>query len=57
VRGRDHVRPDDIKSLVPVTLSHRLIIKPEAELRGRSVESILDEILQKTPLSLGEVEA
>ena len=57
VRGRDHVRPDDIKSLVPVTLSHRLIIKPEAELRGRSVESILAEILQKTPLSLGEVEA
>jgi len=57
VRGRDHVRPDDIKSLVPVTLSHRLIIKPEAELRGRSVDSILDEILQKTPLSLGEVEA
>ena len=57
VRGRDHVRPDDIKFLVPVTLSHRLIIKPEAELRGRSVGSILEEILQKTPLSLGEVEA
>ena len=56
VRGRDHVRPDDIKHLVPVTLSHRLIIKPEAELRGRSVRSILDDVLKDTPLDLGNIE-
>jgi MoxR-like ATPase len=56
VRGRDHVIPDDVKYLVPVTLSHRLIVKPEAELRGRSAESILQEILEKTPLNLGSLE-
>ncbi|HBY07541.1 MAG TPA: AAA family ATPase [Chloroflexi bacterium] len=56
VRGRDHVRPDDIKFLVPVTLTHRLIINPEAELRGRTAGSILEEILQKTPLDLGRVD-
>jgi MoxR-like ATPase len=56
VRGRDHVRPDDIKHLVSVTLSHRLIIKPEAELRGRSVRSILDDVLKDTPLDLGNIE-
>jgi len=56
LRGRDHVRPDDIKYLAPTTLSHRLIIKPEAELRGRSVRSILDEVLKNTPLPLGAVE-
>ncbi len=52
VRGRDHVLPDDIKYLVPVTLSHRLIPRPESELRGRNVRVILQEILANTPLVL-----
>jgi len=56
IRGRDHIIPDDIKYLVPVTLSHRLIVKPEAELRGRTGQSILQEILDKTPLNLGSLE-
>jgi MoxR-like ATPase len=56
VRGRGYVRPDDIKDLVPVTLTHRLIVNPDAELRGRSADSILEEILQKTPLNLGAVD-
>jgi MoxR-like ATPase len=55
VRGREHVIPDDIKYLVPVTLPHRLIIKPEAELRGRSTSGILHDILENTPLNLGDL--
>ncbi len=55
VRGRDHVIPDDIKYLVPYTLTHRLIARPEAELRGRTVQVILNEILQKIPLDFGSV--
>jgi MoxR-like ATPase len=56
MRGRDHVIPDDIKYLAPVTLPHRLIVKPEAELRGRSADSILSDVIQNTPLDLGGVE-
>jgi MoxR-like ATPase len=56
IRGRDHVRPDDVKYLVPVSLAHRLIINPEAELRGRTADSVLKEILENTPLNLGSVE-
>ncbi len=56
VRGRDHVRPDEIKYLMPVTLTHRLIVKPEAELRGRAAHNIITDILKDTPLDLGEVE-
>ena len=52
IRGRDHVIPDDIKYLVPVTLSHRLIVRPESELRGRSVRVILEDILRVTSLEL-----
>ncbi len=56
LRGRDHVLPEDIKRLAPITLAHRLILKPEAELRGRTALSILDEILAQTPLALGAIE-
>jgi len=55
VRGREYVLPDDIKTLVPLTLAHRLILKPEAELRGRTARLILDDVLEKTTLDLGSV--
>jgi MoxR-like ATPase len=55
IRGRDYVIPEDIKLLVPLTLAHRLILKPEAELRGRTARTILDDILEKTALDLGSV--
>ncbi|MBN1305483.1 MAG: MoxR family ATPase [Anaerolineales bacterium] len=56
IRGREHVLPDDIKYLVPVTLSHRIIVKPEAELRGKTAQVVLDTILEETPLNLSDVE-
>ncbi len=52
VRGRDHVIPDDIKYLAPFTLPHRLIVKPEAELRGYSAKAIVNDIVERTPLDL-----
>jgi MoxR-like ATPase len=55
IRGRDYVIPDDIKTLAPLTLSHRLILSPEAELRGRTARVILEDVLEKTPLDLGSV--
>ena len=55
IRGRDYVIPEDIKTLVPLTLAHRLILKPEAELRGSTAQTVLENILQKTPLDLGTV--
>jgi len=53
LRGRDFVIPDDIKYLVPATLSHRMIIKPDAELRGRNTAQVLGELLKSVPLELG----
>lgn len=55
IRGRDYVIPDDIKILVPLTLAHRLILSPEAELRGRTARAILEDVLENTPLDLGTV--
>jgi MoxR-like ATPase len=56
LRGRDYVIPDDVKRLAPLTLTHRLIVKPESQLRGRSAGAVLDEILRDTELGLGSRE-
>jgi MoxR-like ATPase len=57
LRGRDYVVPDDIKTLAPVTLTHRLILKPESELRGQTAAAILAEILDQTTLNIGSLDA
>lgn len=57
VRGRDHVIPDDIKYLAPVTIAHRLIVKPESELRGRTSAVILSEVLRDVPLDIGNLQS
>ena len=56
VKGRDYVEPDDIQALIPLTLPHRCIVRPESQLRGRTAEAIIGEIMTNTPLDLGDVE-
>ncbi|HXF64246.1 MAG TPA: MoxR family ATPase, partial [Caldilineaceae bacterium] len=55
ISGRDYVLPDDIQALVPLALAHRCIVNPESALRGRTALRIVGEILEQTPLELGEV--
>ena len=52
MQGRDYVLPDDIQYLTRFVLDHRLIILPEAKLRGLTVKTILDEIIETVPLPL-----
>jgi MoxR-like ATPase len=52
LHGRDYVIPDDVQYLVPATLTHRLILRPEAGLRGQTAVRIVQEILESTPLKL-----
>ncbi len=56
LRGRDFVKPDDIKQLVHCTLAHRLLVKPESQLRGRTARHVLDEILDGATLELQRTE-
>jgi MoxR-like ATPase len=53
IKGRDHVIPDDIQHLAPSILTHRLVLSPESELRGRSTQVVLQEILTQVPLDFG----
>jgi MoxR-like ATPase len=43
--GRPFVTPDDVKVLAPFVLTHRLLLRPEAELNGASAESLLGGIV------------
>jgi MoxR-like ATPase len=41
--------------MAPIVLSHRLVLRPEAELRGRTTRAVMEELLAETPLELGSV--
>jgi MoxR-like ATPase len=44
--GRDFVIPDDVKTLAPALLRHRVILSPAAEINGRKVEGIVTAIIE-----------
>ncbi len=54
VRGRDYVLPDDIQYLGPYVLTHRMQLKPESQLRGRSAADVVQEVLEHRPLPIEE---
>lgn len=56
VRGRDYVLPDDVQALAPLALPHRCIVKAESGLRGRTAREVIDELLEKVSLDLGDVD-
>ena len=55
--GRDHVLPDDIKSLAVPVLSHRIIVSPAARMRDLSSDRIMQEVIQSTPAPGGSFTA
>ena len=50
IRGRAFVIPDDVKYLAPAVLAHRLLISPQARLRGRNREQIVQEVVAAVPV-------
>ena len=50
VHGRGSVEPDDIKDLAPDVLGHRLIMRPQARLQGRSGHDIVTQVLKEVPV-------
>ncbi len=57
LQGRAYVLPDDAKSLAPVLLTHRLILRAQTNLRGLDVKEILAEVLEHVPAPVEEPSA
>ena len=47
MRGRDFVTPDDVISIAPSVLRHRIILTPEKEMEGATADEIIEGIVRK----------
>ena len=45
IQGRDYVTPDDVQYLLPFVFGHRIILKPDAEYTGQTVERVIADVL------------
>ena len=50
MRGRDFITPDDIKAVAELALAHRLILKPEHQIKGLESGEVVQAILREVPV-------
>ena len=50
VEGRHYVTPDDVKLMLRPVLTHRMILRPEAQMRGAVLSDIVDGIAAGVPV-------
>lgn len=50
INGRSFVIPDDVKTMTPYVLTHRLIVNPQTRLRGRRPEEVINEVVGTVPV-------
>jgi MoxR-like ATPase len=50
LRGAAFASPDDVKGVLPIVISHRLVLAPEAMLEGVTTQAIVQRILEQTPV-------
>jgi MoxR-like ATPase len=48
--GRGYVVPEDVKALVEPVFAHRLVLSPDAQVRGVSAVEVLTEVLHTVPV-------
>ena len=47
IEGRDFVTPDDVRGLAGPVLAHRLVLRPEFEIEGLTLDEVLGRILEQ----------
>ena len=53
IAGKDYVDPQRVKQVVLPVLAHRLIVKSQPQLVGKTADDILREILNQVPTPIG----
>lgn len=53
IGGRAFVLPDDVKTLGPHVLAHRIILSPEARARGVRDTDVVSDLLNRVPVPVG----
>ena len=47
---RDFVTPDDVRALCEPVLGHRLMLRPEYEIEGMTIEELIGKVLEAVPV-------
>lgn len=47
ISGRDFVTPDDVKTLVEPVLGHRIVLRPEYEIEGVTIDEVVRKLLEQ----------
>jgi MoxR-like ATPase len=55
IEGRDFVRPDDIRAIVPAVLGHRLRVDLDSSLHGATADRILADIVAGVPVPVDPI--
>ena len=50
LRGRDFVTPDDVKAVSELAIAHRIILKPEHQIKGLEAGEVIQTILREVPV-------
>jgi len=50
LRGRDFVTPDDVKTIAELAVAHRIILKPEHQIKGLEAGEVVQSILREVPV-------
>ena len=50
ILGRDYVTPDDVKALLVPILNHRMLLQPEAQMRGTSIAKTIEDVAGSVPV-------
>ncbi len=50
LRGRDFVTPDDVKAIAELAIAHRIILKPEHQIKGLEAGEVIQAILREVPV-------
>ncbi|GAA1898149.1 hypothetical protein GCM10009687_79580 [Asanoa iriomotensis] len=52
ISGRGYVLPEDLKALLGPVFAHRILLTPDAQLRGTSAEEVLADAMRTVPVPL-----
>lgn len=50
ILGRTYVTPDDVKTMLEPILNHRMVLQPEAQMRGTSISKVIEDVAGSVPV-------
>ena len=50
LRGRESMTHEDVQSIALPVLGHRLIMRPESEMDGQTVETVVQQLIKMVPV-------